>query len=100
MGEPKHTPGPWEIRDPYGRPSSVGLIGPADQSPVCCITGYHGIETSEANARLIVTAPDMLEALKAMTDFAKSYIGRMDSGEVEQFELARSVIAEAEGPTS
>jgi len=46
-----------------------------------------------------VAAPEMLEALKALKDFAKAYIGRMDSEEIEQFELARAAIAKAEGRT-
>ena len=55
----KHTPGPWRVDDNYvlclydGRPNNI-----------CRMLG-RGDET-EANARLIAAAPDLLEACEVM----------------------------------
>ena len=63
----KHTPGPWKI---------VHLGGPqlwiqsAGTTPVCELSGERVAdiitvqEAREANARLIATAPELLEALE------------------------------------
>lgn len=55
----QHTPGPWEID--YGYNRIIKSIGP------CVPDEYAGsawLEVTEANARLIAAAPDLLEALK------------------------------------
>ena len=61
MNKPTHTPGPWEIERGYS--TIIKSIGP------CVPDEYAGsawLEVSEADARLIAAAPDLLEALKAM----------------------------------
>ena len=64
----EHTPGPWVINESKNIifiPTSFG------NDIVCTITnGGHIKEVSDANARLIAAAPEMLEALKE----AKLYI--------------------------
>ena len=52
----EHTPGPWEAREDYDSTWWVVQSGPAQDLAI------HDL--SEANARLIAAAPDMLEALK------------------------------------
>ncbi|WP_206759317.1 hypothetical protein, partial [Acinetobacter baumannii] len=61
MSEFKHTPGPWHV-DPNWGPSeehpewaSINI-----GSDYICVSGHIGA----ANARLIASAPDLLEALK------------------------------------
>ena len=61
MSKPKHTPGPWIIgtRQDGSRCFSLGdpIKGPHYQGDIHC---------SDADARLIAAAPDLLEALKSM----------------------------------
>ncbi len=67
MTKTKHTPGPWEYR--YSKETDKHYVG----SGVCCIideafatieTKDRGKKERQANARLIASAPDLLEALK------------------------------------
>ena len=66
MTETAHTPGPWNLvwrrNEQYPYPLSVL----ADDSGAWVARG--GKVSSEANARLIAAAPDMLEALQAIVD--------------------------------
>lgn len=68
------TPGPWEIQpefyDPkgyYEEPAIVVLDASGDIARRIC-TIRIGIEGSDANARLISAAPEMLAALKAQEE--------------------------------
>jgi hypothetical protein len=77
----KHTPGPWvlEIQKPLALSTRIGepiavvggeylyesieiIVGRT------CDFGSHGAEQTLANARLIAAAPDMLEALEAISE--------------------------------
>lgn len=102
----KHTPGPWKIIDD----SEMKNRGPA----ICgvekafttisihaqttgkpCPTVEILDETGEANARLIVAAPELLEALKGIIE-----IGKRDMSNPKYdgyFDSARKAIASAEG---
>lgn len=65
MSETKHTPGPWNICEDV---NSEGLTGDL----ICTLNDdERDVGESEANARLVAAAPDMLEALKA-EELAKS----------------------------
>ena len=75
MSEEKHTPGPWhaDISRSYGFPSSltpnipinpVVMGSPVNRSLAKVPRLY---PEAEANARLIAAAPDLLDALKALT---------------------------------
>ena len=64
-----HTPGKWIVRD---IPSRDYYIGPADDGgapSIAIVTRRHNRTEAqtEANARLIASAPDLLAALKAIT---------------------------------
>lgn len=111
----KHTPGPWKMRNRTGNhdwnnwriaaedgPGRVGGICRLDES----LTG----EESEANARLIAAAPELLEALRETLEFAIEANNRiqppeskeeMESGfgcnswTVDVFKRARAAIAKA-----
>lgn len=60
----KHTPGPWDIV-----PISAGLkimpLDPDKFTPYNMIAEITYSQSSMANARLIASAPELLEALKA-----------------------------------
>ncbi len=88
----KHTLGPWVV-DPAVRqgftvyaPKEGFIVGTQDEE------GRYGAIKSEANARLIAAAPDMLNALM---DFV-SYFGHdNDNGLDEMLTNARAAIAKA-----
>lgn len=61
MGMSKHTPGPWVQFDKND--TRTMILGPR-QFHVASVPVFE--EEDEANARLIVAAPDMLDALKAL----------------------------------
>lgn len=62
----KHTPGPWEYYKSPGYESSVNL--PNGNTINQSFYGGDSSEEREANARLIASAPEMLEALKAIDE--------------------------------
>lgn len=72
-----HTPGPWTT---YREGERWGIEAPSDSIVVfgdsrdAC--GVYGKDTEEmkANARLIAAAPDMLEALEAITNDCREII--------------------------
>lgn len=86
----KYTPGPWEEMpvhgESYGRRIFAGSqyiasVGDSDQKT-----------PDKSNARLIASAPDLLEALEALADY-------FDAGDNEcrPIENARAAIAKARG---
>jgi len=92
-----HTPGPWEIEDEYvqqaGKPD-VGLCSVLNMD-VGGDKGWYRGPTTEANARLMAAAPDLLAVAKRMLDFA------LDGGDFAYplgslYELEQAV-AKAEG---
>lgn len=96
----KHTPGPWFVENK--NPSEFGLTISADQEfrttrlEICHIAGYG--EDQNSNARLIVAAPDLLNALKRILNAA---YGLADEGEAETvhsaLKVAHAAITKAEG---
>lgn len=113
MTEPKHTPGPWKWepdRDSYRGSllASTGQrviefeqfsCGGGGEYPVC---DSARLNISDADARLIAAAPEILEALE---NFVAKYVQIIASGdcgfwdpEKEQHVIdARAVIAKATG---
>jgi hypothetical protein len=67
----QHTPGPWAIESPdiSGAPIPVRKSEnhPQGDLTICHVNPYLAYE-SEANARLIAAAPDLLDALQAVCD--------------------------------
>jgi hypothetical protein len=63
-----HTPGPWVST----RQRGAKVTGP-DRKSICCIpaTVSRPREESDANARLIAAAPDLMAALQAIMDCSK-----------------------------
>lgn len=100
-----HTPGPWEVREVHpGRSNTPILqvaIGPKGTASICQITrGTRPFSEREANALLIASAPDLLEALKGLD--AAIYAIRDDLGTrfpalAEAWGECRVAIHKAEG---
>lgn len=91
--ESKHTPGPWVYHP--GDVINAPCIK-AGKSGICLLQQNAHPEIRDANAHLIASAPELLEALK---DALKSIKYRNDNGANElglQY-LIEGVIAKAEG---
>ena len=89
----KHTPGPWN----YDRSGYSLYVNSGRELVTALSMDGKRLETSEANARLIAAAPDMLNALM---DFV-SYFGHdNDNGLDEMLTNARAAIAKATGEKS
>lgn len=100
-----HTPGPWAVEDPIGGELSIAEANKPTHEWKFIATVYlregndpdefpHHV--SEANARLIAAAPDLLSALKALMPEGDGwYDGTMDH--MPGVKLARLAIAKAEG---
>jgi hypothetical protein len=94
----KHTPAPWEystvkLADWYTRIGHCVNIGEEDKIRL------YGKE-AEANARLIASAPELLEALEAFCDMQGRLYGNATQTHIEIALLAKSarvLIAKAEG---
>jgi hypothetical protein len=94
----KHTPGPWLINERVktARLDNALMVRPAD---------HHNYEygataiiaTSEADARLIAAAPELLAALQQMIEVFLDTDGSFGADETEAMETARAVIAKATG---
>lgn len=78
------TPGPWEIRPSFAGSQYLHIKSPTSDSVACT--------ESEADARLIAAAPDLLYALKSLMD-SESRARIMPIG--AEWDVARAAIAKA-----
>lgn len=91
----KHTPGPWIWDNNFN-----GLYGAGPDNEVLSYAGYEGMwltdsPSREANARLIASAPDLLEALSEVVEFWDSIVPTDCINEMPI--KARAAIAKASG---
>lgn len=103
----KHTPGPWKFgvrsfdndykvaEKPFdytgpGHYENPSIFGPDGREIVGC--DEYMVFHNPADIRLMVAAPDLLEALKAMLEYYGSHTAC-----VECQDMARAAIAKAEG---
>ena len=73
----KHTPGPWFAAQPDH--CNGWWIVSADEEGFDCIDDSGDGGFSEANARLISAAPDLLKALEEADEWIGEYISQMRS---------------------
>jgi hypothetical protein len=99
--EMKHTPGPWWI----DRDIELWVSGDGRDPghPVCMVTGGHVTDRDLADAHLIASAPDMLDALKNAAGLFDTPVARRwhktDVFYEEAIASIRDAIARAEGRT-
>ena len=95
--ETKHTPGPWtchELGDEDGSWERWSIVhnGPLCYGGDAC----QGPAVSEANARLIAAAPELLEACEAIAlDLENN--GELYETDEARIEILRAAIAKAKG---
>ncbi|EPU0247581.1 hypothetical protein ACVT5C_005944 [Pseudomonas aeruginosa] len=89
MSKQSHTPGPWEIeRYSDGLIQIVGNIRAVSEHEEHVTTVVEAVTRGdEANAKLIVAAPDLLDALVALVECEQTT--------PELWEAARAAIAKA-----
>ena len=94
MSKQSHTPGPWvaEKADLYGEdPNRWAVLArdPITNRAYFIATIENGqpgdcLETEEATARLIASAPDLLEALREITTLVSVLHGRGPNAEIPE----------------
>lgn len=97
----QHTLGPWIVDGNVirGDKQSNGSVSVACVLDVAYPFGRFAGESTQANARLIAAAPDLLEALKALHGWCKAEIEHFDSTGPDEWimEKALAAIAKATG---
>lgn len=97
----KHTPGPWKV-DSY----ETVTIKAEKEDKIAMLTwlkgpygdlGRKSDEEVKANARLIASAPELLEALKVTTSLCRLKYGNLDAEVYNEILRIESIIAKAEG---
>jgi len=102
----QHTPGPWKVKQSQG--ATLRLFGgPQIQAGRRTVAwpefpSVDENDISEANARLIAAAPDLLAALRQTWDIIERFANEGKPGFLEMYtspgaESARAAIAKAEG---
>ena len=110
--EQKHTPGPWIHGSPCdGETYSANIVFDGDGGAVASVYGLPINKTLEeldpimdaegiANARLIASAPELLEALEELAPMVGSMMGRLRysaHGDAKILPKICAVIAKARG---
>ena len=101
---PAHTPGPWSLSPSFDRVERRVQHG--DTPPL--VWGIaSGINSAHpdylpraeqiANARLIASAPELLEALEAVLPDLEHYVATHGPGPDKRLAIARAAIAKAKG---
>lgn len=94
MAETKFTAAPWVLAEP----TVVTTIGGANQIAICEHGKFKGLEEARANARLIASAPELLEALRGMLT-ATDHWNDFEPGAKERA-AAQAAIAKATHPNT
>jgi len=101
----KHTPGPWQVTNTLGK---VAITVPHDSIGIAPYTVCHiwpHIEKgeSEANAKLIAAAPELLETVKELVEIFEQintngmFAYHLDSHTGVKVKKANEIIRKAEG---
>ena len=89
------TPGPWHIGM---KPGPIIYDEKSNQVANMC-DGLYGDEENRANARLIATAPELLEALEWFVNQIKDFGAVTIDGDKRRIREAREAVAKAKGET-
>ena len=93
MSAPQHTPGPWMPHHDKGRL----YVETHRDDVICMVARGLGTPEDQANARLIASAPDLLEALRNLADLYDTDEGCRS---LPEYIAARAAIAKATGGES
>lgn len=98
----KHSPGPWEVDERFTKESGRHAQYRIFAANLVCtlevpIGFYRSPAESEANARLIAAAPELLAALQALYTAEEEYGDPTNAAINEAWLKARAAIARATG---
>jgi len=100
----KHTPGPWySLKDTLHEGQYFVRVQTYGYAPLATVRGdkRSTLKQSEANARLISAAPDLLEALKSLLWYVDQLemvvYSADDNGTHEEVAKAKAAMAKATG---
>ena len=95
----KHTPAPWRVGEHEKKACLYVDAGDSSMGAVACLwdAGKSRTET-EANARLIAAAPDLLDSLKAMVALVSLLTGPTDTIAAPALVAAHAAIDKAVTP--
>lgn len=102
MSQKKHTPGPWSYWCGYNHMDRIEAEVTAEGGDIVIASYNHLIEEGEANAILIASAPDLLEALQAIIGACDRCEKDDNTSLIDEFtdeieSKARAAIARAKG---
>lgn len=93
----KHTPGPWEVSKEWDGTSIKA--GPFHVTHTIQSCGFHSDEedkvVTQANARLIAAAPELLEALQSAVQWGAPFKDAPSDARPDWFSLANTAIKKA-----
>ena len=92
MKEMKHTPGPWVCQTQANGSSIRHPVILSDDGAVATAQWCDNTQKTNANARLIAAAPELLEALQAFVKYADDV-----NDDSPEFDRASAAIAKATG---
>jgi hypothetical protein len=95
-----HTPGPWSLSGVMALDTPMWIVSVPGEQARIEISDYS--QESEANARLIAAAPDLLAALEGLVEVAKAALEEVNRDGAEwhvaaELAEARAAIAKARG---
>jgi hypothetical protein len=97
----EHTPGPWLIEESSNEDEFANVFGPNDRPVAGIYIENDGSETPSeedtANARLIAAAPEMLQALKDVSNAYQEMFAVMPVAFQTYDSIVESAIAKASG---
>jgi hypothetical protein len=96
MSEAKHTPGPWRVGK--GGPNGCPTVG-TEKGLMVAMVSHGNSHPTQANARLIAAAPDLLEALEWALDAWDTHNRTGDPMQGDWESDAIAAIAKAKGET-
>lgn len=88
----EHTPGPWEWEKPYQYSDGSTSWALSSNGRLVLRHAASTWTVSDANARLIAAAPELLKALRALFDASD-----LDTTPLHIYQAARAALAKAEG---
>lgn len=96
----KHTPGPWKADKTWGLITALGGM----VEVAACHAGRGSLQETDANARLIAAAPELLGIVKRIAEVSEAFDTNTDKGlralVLSMLDLgndAKQAIAKAEG---
>jgi len=89
-----HTRGPWVANQEFANRWRIDEV-PAAYYPVAAVYGHGDLSVTEANARLITAAPDLLQALSELLAMCQRQEDFNDDGDGGMYERAQAAIDKA-----